>query len=360
MRQAKRYLQTSRPSTRIINQRVQKIREAEEEFKRNHFTFCEKAKIGVDSEDAMVYLRGMLDNSADVKDECEEFIEEREKQHLEEENKVSAVTQKEEEKLRNTGLYIRRLAEVSIDERVAKDVCQKVQTLVEQNELSKANTVLMKMHVDRLDEVQQVLNQAWTQLLDLQESEEERNTMAEKIFTMRSTIQTAIANGVVFLEEYREATALEATTTMEKEVEGEPKYSTKTSLRPEKLKLPTFGGNVRTFAKFKKDFEKIVVPFYPEEFQQAYVMKESCLKGKAKGFVENIDDIKDMWSRLEAKYGDKVDLVDLVISELSEVQPMKANDDQKFIDFVDRLERGLLDLEAISARGELANAYTVN
>ena len=88
-------------------------------------------------------------------------------------------------------------------------------------------------------------------------------------------------------------------------------------------------------------------------------MKESCLKGKAKSLVENIDDMDEIWKRLESKYGDKIDLVDLVISEINDVPSLKSNDDQKFIDLVDKLERGLIDLEAIDARRELANAYTV-
>ena len=130
-------------------------------------------------------------------------------------------------------------------------------------------------------------------------------------------------------------------------------------IKPEKMKFPIFSGNIRTFARFKKDFSKIVVPFYADMFQTAYVMKESCLKGKAKSLVENIDDMDEIWKRLESKYGDKIDLVDLVISEINDVPSLKSNDDQKFIDLVDKLERGLIDLEAIDARRELANAYTV-
>ena len=102
-----------------------------------------------------------------------------------------------------------------------------------------------------------------------------------------------------------------------------------------------------------------VVPCYRDETQCAYVLKDTCLKGKAKGFVENVEKIEDIWERLESKYGDKLDLVDMVISDLNEVQTLKANDDQKFIDLVHKLEKGLLDLEAIDTRVEIANAYTV-
>ena len=130
-------------------------------------------------------------------------------------------------------------------------------------------------------------------------------------------------------------------------------------IKPEKMSYPTFSGNIRTFARFKKDFTKIVIPFYSDEYGRAYVLKESCLKGKAKALVENIDDIDDIWDRLEAKYGEKLDLVDAVVTELNDLKPLKHNDDQRFVELVDKLEKGLLDLDAIGAREEVANMYTI-
>ena len=38
---------------------------------------------------------------------------------------------------------------------------------------------------------------------------------------------------------------------------------------------------------------------------------------------------------------------------------MKQNDDSRFIALVDLLEKGVQDLEAIDARHDIANAYTV-
>ena len=44
---------------------------------------------------------------------------------------------------------------------------------------------------------------------------------------------------------------------------------------------------------------------------------------------------------------------------LENLPSLKVNDDQKFIQLVDILEKGLIDLEAIDAKQEIANAYTV-
>ena len=83
------------------------------------------------------------------------------------------------------------------------------------------------------------------------------------------------------------------------------------------------------------------------------------MKGQAKLLVENIEDIEALWYRLDDKYGDKIDLVDIVIKDLESLSYMKVNDDPKFVQMVDTLEKGLVDLEAIGAREEIANAYTV-
>ena len=55
-----------------------------------------------------------------------------------------------------------------------------------------------------------------------------------------------------------------------------------------------------------------------------------------------------------------MDLVDVVIKDLVSMPSMKGNEDHKFVQMVDTLEKSLLDLEAIHARAEIANAYTVN
>ena len=75
--------------------------------------------------------------------------------------------------------------------------------------------------------------------------------------------------------------------------------------------------------------------------------------------VENLDDVADIWKRLEEKYGNKHDLVDVVVKELGKVTKLKQNDDLKFISLVDMIEKGLQDLGAVDAQHELANSYTV-
>ena len=120
---------------------------------------------------------------------------------------------------------------------------------------------------------------------------------------------------------------------------GAPSFepSTVNLVRPEKMKMPSFSGNIRCYARFKKDFREIATPFYMDPFHQIYVIKESCLKGQAKLLVENIEDIEALWKCLDDKYGDKIDLVDIVIKDLESLPYMKVNDDPKFVQMVDTL-----------------------
>ena len=130
-------------------------------------------------------------------------------------------------------------------------------------------------------------------------------------------------------------------------------------LEPERMKNPRFSGDIRSFARFKSDFEKILVPAYPDKFKQAYVIKQSCLQGDAKKLVENMDDIDKIWKRLQGRYGDNIEIVNVVIKDIEKFHFTKHEYDQGIINLVDEIEKGVQDLDAINAKHEIANAYTV-
>ena len=364
--QAKRYMNSNQPSTRILNQRVKKIRESEENFIRCHYAFCEKSSIEVESDESLKYLRPKLDEAMDVIDRCSEFVEEKERNDVDAINKDSEAAMKEEEKRRVDSQFQKYLTEVTIEERMAKDLIGKINVLVNEDTPTVPNAMLMKAYVDDLSDVQRKLPPLWRQMIDIDQTDGQRKRLGEEIFLVKTSMQSAMSMAYVYMSrcdevnQKRRTTADDVTPTSEvRSSHSRAETLSACKVKPEKLKLPSFSGNIRTFAKFKKDFAKIVVPFYTDEFQRAYVMKESCLKGIPKSLVENIDDLSDIWERLENKYGDVIDLVDVVIADINEMQPLKGNDDQKFVELVDKLEKGLQDLEAIDARKELANAYTV-
>ena len=46
-----------------------------------------------------------------------------------------------------------------------------------------------------------------------------------------------------------------------------------------------------------------------------YILKEKCLTNEARDLVKNIDNLKDIWERLAARYGDNIQIVDHTSNE---------------------------------------------
>ena len=66
-----------------------------------------------------------------------------------------------------------------------------------------------------------------------------------------------------------------------------------------------FNGDIRAFAKFKAAFKTITEPRYPDQTEQAYVMRHSCLNGEAENIVESVSNVKKIWERLHDKLGNE-------------------------------------------------------
>ena len=118
------------------------------------------------------------------------------------------------------------------------------------------------------------------------------------------------------------------------------------NLKLSRMKAPKFSGNIRDFARFRKDFDKIVKATY-SGFQLVYVMKEECLSGEALELVRNLDSLEDIWERLTEKYGGTLQIVDSVIKDVRCIKIPRNNQEQGLISMIDTLEKGVQDLSAI-------------
>ena len=97
------------------------------------------------------------------------------------------------------------------------------------------------------------------------------------------------------------------------------KIKKKDSVRLERIKMPTFNGDVRTYARFKSDFKKQVEPQL-ELNDLAYTLK-SCLSEEALHIVESVDnDVSMMWKRLDDRYGRPSLLVDVIMNDIKKIQ----------------------------------------
>ena len=355
IRQAERQINELNPNVRLLKQCIARIEDHETVFRENHNTYLEKAKISLDNEDEAAYLTERTDNAGDCMDLCYELIPE---ENANPPPPATATTNPPVAQIQTDRKArckeIRR--QVSIDEKFADQIVVKLKETLDNPQLDTLATKeiigSVKVHNNKLSETLRNLDLSWKALITNVESDEEDEEITN-INNKRWGYQD-IHTQVLELIEKRNREVLPTTDTTDaasipESVHSNASQSSSTSLmvRPERMKHPVFSGNVRLFASFKKDFKLIVQPFHTDDAHQAFVMKQSCLSGEPKLLVANLETMDSIWKLLDDKYGDKLDIVEVIIKELETLPQAKANDDAKFVQMVDTLEKGLLDLAAI-------------
>ena len=127
----------------------------------------------------------------------------------------------------------------------------------------------------------------------------------------------------------------------------------------ERIKPPKFSGDIRDYPRFKSDFQRLVANEIKKTSTVAYILRDS-LSGTPADLVRNIDDnLEEMWKRLDEKYGEKTKLIDVVMTDLKRLKPLKNKDYVEFIKMVELIERGYRDLERLGLEAEM-NATTVS
>ena len=99
-------------------------------------------------------------------------------------------------------------------------------------------------------------------------------------------------------------------------------------LRMERMKMPTFSGNIRDFPRFKDDFEKQVMPTLQSDQSVAYVLR-TCLSGEALNIVRNVDNsLSEMWKRLVDRFGRTTKLADVIMYDIKQLRVTSDGDDR--------------------------------
>ena len=130
-------------------------------------------------------------------------------------------------------------------------------------------------------------------------------------------------------------------------------------VRLERMKLPSFGGDIRNYARFKSDFKRQVEPHTRVE-DLAYTLK-SCLNGEALRVIESVDDkFKEMWNRLDDKFGRPSLLVDVIMNDIKKMRRVRDGDNKSLLHLVDIVERGYSSLSRLKIEKEMSNAITLS
>ena len=131
-------------------------------------------------------------------------------------------------------------------------------------------------------------------------------------------------------------------------------------LKLERMKMPAFNGKIREYPSFKTDFERQVMPSIKSSEAAAYVLK-SCLSCEPLEIVTNVDDdIKQMWSRLDERYGRSSKITDAIMYDIKHLKTVPDGDGRRFAEFVNTVERSYRDLSRISMESEISNSTIVS
>ena len=333
VRQLRRYLDSGAKSRRILEKRCEKVEIEKNEFLQEHFVYSEKSNTPVEDATMKSYLNEKLDSAEDALNDAMDSLEvldetdEKENKEIE----VSAIKReliRKEESLKNV---IEEASKVILLEKPSA------------NDLIAAENIL-----DELKEKDESLQKCLSILRRLL-NEEDLSEISKRDVIMEQLLSRSYSQIKLYLKKFLpDAPDVPST-----------KNAEKTSIKLEKVKPPNFSGDIRTFARFKADFDVIVRPAYKDVMYLTYFLKETCLSGPAYELVKNLDDLDEIWDRLEERYGDTIEVVDSVISDLQKVIINKFEQDSGVVNLVDVLEKGVLDLTAIGKRNEIANAYTV-
>ena len=185
------------------------------------------------------------------------------------------------------------MSEIETKEDFAKEILCKMNTIIDREDYSAANEVLMRSYEERLPKIDVSLCKSWKEIISLHDTSENLEGFINemRITSVRLAIQDGHSLGMVFMGKCEMVVGSER---------GSSELSIDTNmgsrlLRPEKVKLPIFSRYIRNFTRFRRDFEKIVVPCYPDPVHQTYAIKENCLKEDAKILVENIENVELIW-----------------------------------------------------------------
>ena len=142
--------------------------------------------------------------------------------------------------------------------------------------------------------------------------------------------------------------------------ENDTKDVNQSIFRLERMKLPSFDGNIREYPRFINDFKKYIIPKIRDNESASYVLR-TCLSGKALDTIRNVDDNLDkMLERLNERFGQKSKLADVIMNEIKHLRQVHDNDEKGFVKLVNVIENSYNDLERIEMEQEISNSTIVS
>ena len=362
MRQLKRCKDNANRNMRVLKVKYERCVEAKELLLEKHFQYGERAKIDIQSAEMTEWLNPQIDEAEDLLDEVFLLLDADETRLSNEQTeKERTAAEEAETKQKETQLnFITKQSET--DSKLLKDNVTNMKAVIDdEDKTSKEDALLVQASLQEIESILEGLTKSWNFMKAEATDDDLREDIIKTETETRKLVSDNRTTAHVFIKTYNPTIINDDAVSVSSRSSSDTTSSSRDlSVKLQKINLPSFNGNGRAFARFKGDFNRIVAPSYPDKQHLTYVIKEQCLKGQAKTLVENIDNIDEIWSRLEEKYGRTTDIVRLVLNDVKKLSFQKIDKDVALITLVDTLEKGIQDLTLIKAQAEISTEYTVN
>ena len=358
IRALERYLQGDNPSPRLLQSKLDKLAADKDELVAKHYLYGDKSNQQFDSEEMLQWITPILDNVMDISDQAFLKIE-----TLQQAVVFQRETQEQQavEEAKTNEITVAELQYKTNENALRERIDSMIEIVSDDTKSTDDDANLIRTYLRQIDDFMSEQIKSWNAYKSLTLSADKLRTVFTEEEELKKHVSENCLLAIARVNKIQPESVLPlnestASNTGSGSVIHE-NYSS--SVKTEKIKHPTFNGDIRSFARFKADFKDIVVPGNPSIKTQIYILKEQCLQGDTKKLVANMTDLTAIWERLESRYGDEIEIVNSVISEIQDFQFSKSEHDRSLIRFVDKLEKGVEDLSAIEARSHIANAYTV-
>ena len=357
IRDLRRCKDGANPSPRLLKTKYEKLQSDKTDLFNKHCIHAEKSDLDLESEELTQWIEPKMDDASLLLDEVFLILEKFSDDELtaQKNNETALEDTKAKQDIRIAEL------QCATDEKNLRESVDAMRLFIDDGDhSSKEHASAAHTHLMQVDESLRELTKSWNVLKRLPGiSEQSLNNVFQAEETVKKLVAKEKQDVFAFISRVDPESSVAIKSSASSEAGGSKKEFDSNQLKSERIKNPKFSGDIRAFANFKADFQKIVASKYSDKTHQAYVMKQSCLVGECKKLVENMNDIDKIWERLEMRYGDSTEIVNVIVQGLESFKFTKNNHDIDMIGLVDQLEKGLQDLTAINSEHEISNAFTV-
>ena len=249
IRALRRYHTGVNPSSRLLQTKLDKLMADKEQLVASHYVYGEKSNKALDSDEMLDWITPILDSVLDLSDEVFLTIDGLEATVVtlrEQVEQQAATTAKQNEALIAEKQY--KANEKSLRERVTS-----MMLIVDDEEKSTdddANTLRSYLH--QIDEHMSEQVKSWNLFKSLATTPEE----TDAVFAEEETLRKFVSDSCLLASTRISKIQPESVATLNESTASTAGSSVRndSSIKSEKIKNPTFNGDIRSFARFKKDF----------------------------------------------------------------------------------------------------------